>query len=44
MINKNTEIYCSFAEKAGNVGCKLFNSSFNYYGMDNHKLKFKRLI
>ena len=34
MINKDTEIYCSFAEKAGNVGCKLFNSSFNYYGMD----------
>tara|TARA_R110002020_G_scaffold203846_1_gene407644 strand:+ start:38 stop:679 length:642 start_codon:yes stop_codon:yes gene_type:complete len=34
MINKDTEIYCSFAEEAGNVGCKLFNSSFNYYGMD----------
>ena len=34
MINKDTEIYCSFAEKAGNVGCKLFNSSFNYYEMD----------
>ena len=34
MINKDTEIYCSFAKKAGNVGCKLFNSSFNYYGMD----------
>ena len=34
MINKDTEIYCSFAEKAGNVGCKLFNSAFNYYGMD----------
>ena len=34
MINKDTEIYCSFAEKAGNVGCKLFNSSFNYYGMN----------
>ena len=34
MINKNTEIYCSFAEKAGNVGCKLFNSSFNYYDMN----------
>jgi len=34
MINKDTEIYCSFAEKAGNVGCKLFNASFNYYGMN----------
>ena len=34
MINKDTEIYCSFAKKAGNVGCKLFNSAFNYYGID----------
>ena len=34
MINKDTEIYCSFAEKAGNVGCQLFNSAFNYYGMN----------
>ena len=34
MINKDTEIYCSFGKKAGNVGCKLFNSSFNYYGMN----------
>ena len=34
MINKDTEIYCSFAKKAGNIGCQLFNSSFNYYGMD----------
>jgi len=34
MINKDTEIYCSFAKEAGNVGCKLFNSSFNYYEMN----------
>ena len=34
MINKDTKIYCSFAKKAGNVGCKLFNSSFNYYGLN----------
>ena len=34
MINKDTQIYCSFAKKAGNVGCKLFNSAFNYYGID----------
>ena len=34
MINKDTEIYCSFAKKAGNVGCKLFNSAFNYYEMN----------
>ena len=40
MINKNTEIYCSFAKKAGNVGCKLFNSSFNYYDtlFTSHKI------
>jgi len=34
MINKDTEIYCSFAKEAGNVGCKLFNSAFNYYGLN----------
>ena len=34
MINKDTKIYCSFANKAGNVGCKLFNSAFNYYDID----------
>ena len=34
MINKDTEIYCSFAREAGNVGCKLFNSAFNYYGLN----------
>ena len=34
MINKDTKIYCSFAKEAGNVGCKVFNSAFNYYGLD----------
>ena len=34
MINKDTKIYCSFAREAGNVGCKLFNSAFNYYNID----------
>ena len=35
MINKNTKIYCSFAKEAGNIGCKVFNSAFNYYGLDS---------
>ena len=34
MINKDTKIYCSFAKEAGNVGCQVFNSAFNYYGLD----------
>ena len=34
MINKDTEIYCSFAEKAGNVGCQMMNTAFYYYGLD----------
>ena len=34
MINKDTEIYCSFAKKAGNVGCKVFNTAFKYYDMN----------
>ena len=35
MINKDTKIYCSFAKEAGNVGCQIFNSAFNYYGLDS---------
>ena len=34
MINKDTEIYCSFAKEAGNVGCKVFNTAFKYYDMN----------
>lgn len=34
MINKDTEIYCSFAKEAGNTGCRLMNTSFYYYGLD----------
>jgi len=33
-IDKDTEIYCSFAEKAGNTGCKMMNSAFYYYGLN----------
>jgi len=34
MINKDTEIYCSFAKTAGNTGCQMMNTAFYYYGMD----------
>ncbi len=33
-INKDTEIYCSFAEKAGNTGCQMMNTAFFYYGLN----------
>ena len=33
-INKDTEIYCSFAKKAGNTGCQMMNTSFHYYGLN----------
>ena len=33
-INKDTEIYCSFAETAGNTGCQMMNSAFYYYGLN----------
>ena len=33
-INKDTEIYCSFAEKAGNTGCQMMNSAFYYCGLN----------
>lgn len=33
-INKDTKIYCSFSKSAGNVGCHLFNTSFQYYNID----------
>ena len=28
MINKNTEIYCSFSSNPGNNGCVFFNEAF----------------
>jgi len=34
MINKDTKIYCSFAEQAGNTGCIRFNSAFEHYGLN----------
>ena len=33
-INKDTEIYCSFAETAGNTGCQMMNTAFYYYGLN----------
>ena len=33
-IDKDTEIYCSFAEKAGNTGCQMMNPAFFYYGLN----------
>ena len=33
-VNKDTEIYCSFAKKAGNTGCQMMNTSFHYYGLN----------
>ena len=33
-VNKDTEIYCSFAETAGNTGCQMMNSAFYYYGLN----------
>lgn len=34
MINKDTLLFCSFAKKAGNTGCRLFNTAFKYYNMN----------
>ena len=34
VINKDTDIYGSFAEQAGNSGCILFNNAFEFYGMN----------
>ena len=33
-VNKDTEIYCSFAETSGNTGCQMMNSAFYYYGLN----------
>ena len=33
-INKETEIYCSFAKKAGNTGCQMMNTAFHWYGLN----------
>ena len=34
MINKDTKIFGSFSKKAGDVGCKTFNTAFAYCGID----------
>ena len=33
-INKDTEVYCSLAETAGNTGCQMMNTAFHYYGLN----------
>ena len=33
-INKDTEVYCSFAKNAGNTGCQMMNTAFHYYGLN----------
>ena len=33
-INKDTEIYCSFAKNAGNTGCQMMNSALYYHGLN----------
>ena len=33
-IDKDTEIYCSFAKTSGNTGCQKMNSAFYYYGLN----------
>ncbi len=33
-IDKDTEIYCSFAREAGNTGCQMMNTAFYYYGLN----------
>ena len=33
-VNKDTEIYCSFAKTAGNTGCQMMNSAFYYYRLN----------
>tara|TARA_Y100000296_G_scaffold75737_1_gene95704 strand:- start:17 stop:661 length:645 start_codon:yes stop_codon:yes gene_type:complete len=33
-INRDTLFYGSFAKEAGNMGCKLFNFSFSYHGLN----------
>jgi len=33
-VNKDTEIYCSFAKNAGNTGCQMMNSAFYYHKLN----------
>jgi shikimate 5-dehydrogenase len=35
IIDKDTKIYGSFAEIAGNVGCHFFNKGFQYYNLNS---------
>ena len=43
-INKDTEIYCSFAETAGNTGCQMMNSAFYYYGLNKLPASYTTLF
>ena len=33
-VDKDTQIFASFAKTAGNNGCKMFNAAFNYYRLN----------
>ena len=33
-INKDTDLYCSFAQTSGNTGCQMINTAFYYYGLN----------
>ena len=33
-IDKNTDVYCSFAKTAGNTGCQMMNTAFHYYRLN----------
>ena len=33
-VDKDTEIYCSFAKKSGNTGCQMMNTAFRYYKLN----------
>lgn len=34
LINKDTKIYCSFSQNAGNKGCEFFNKAFSDHGIN----------
>ena len=35
MINRETRVYGSFAKRAGNRGCKIFNNAFRYHELNS---------
>lgn len=34
LIDKDTDVYCSFAKTAGNTGCQMMNTAFHYYRLN----------